>query len=188
MFKVGVTGHRDLKVDCLEFYKKQVNNLLASLKKEHKELIILSPIADGADRVVVKEGLKLGIDFISVLPLPKEMYKMDFSNESSKEFEALLLKSKTINNIPLLNRKEELLEYNSKRDLQYEAAGQYLADNCNILIALWDNKKLGLVGGTGEIVKYYLKKDSYHLAHLLVSRNNGSSNLLVEFKEYKKTI
>jgi len=71
--------------------------------------------------------------------------------------------------------------------MQYEATGHYIANNSNILIALWNGQYIGLRGGTGEIVKYYKQKEQYKLYHLLVSRNKDITDTMVEFKLYENS-
>ena len=42
------------------------------------------------------------------------------------------------------------------RDRQYLAAGLYVANHCHVLLALWDGSEDGGLGGTSQIVRYYL--------------------------------
>jgi hypothetical protein len=42
------------------------------------------------------------------------------------------------------------------RDRQYAKAGVYIASHCHILLAIWDGKATGRLGGTAQIVKYHL--------------------------------
>ncbi len=187
IIKIGVTGHRDLKQECLEYYKKQVYKLLVNLKSEHSNVVIYSPLSDGADRLVVQEGMKLDIPFVAVLPVPKDKYLMDFNESSLEEFESLLNKAQEIITMPLCNNStlDEVSSYSKQRDRQYEACGHFIADCCDNLIALWDQKFIGLVGGTGEVVKYYLQTQDKGLFHLLVSRSKDIKNNKIEFKEIK---
>ena len=162
IFKVGVTGHRDLKKNSLIYYKKQVYSLLVNLKRKHTHLIIYSPLSDGADRLIVKEGIKLDIPFVVIMPMSKDKYISDFDSSSLKEFNTLVSQAQEIITTP---------NCPNKRDLQYEFCGHYIADNCDSLIALWDGRYIGLIGGTGEIVKYYLEQKYNNLYHIYVSRD-----------------
>ncbi len=183
---IGVTGHRDLKEECLGYYEKQVHLLLADLKRKYSNIMIYSPLSDGADRIIVQEGIKLSIPFIAVLPMPKDKYIMDFNNHSLKEFENLLKQAEEIITTSLChgNNLEEISAYSTQRDMQYESCGHYIVDSCDSLIALWDGKYIGLIGGTGEIIKYYLNKHNHSLHHLLVSRSKDIKDILVKFKLY----
>jgi hypothetical protein len=78
-----------------------------------------------------------------VLPLPEEDYLKDFeSGESKREFRTLL---QCAAKVVILGRK-------SSREEAYEAAGDYVIENSDALIVVWDGQvELGR-GGTGEIV------------------------------------
>ena len=67
MIKIGITGHRDLDKRFLKDYKKQVAEKLNLLKQKHREIVILSPLADGADRLLVYEAMKLDIKYLTNL-------------------------------------------------------------------------------------------------------------------------
>jgi hypothetical protein len=174
MIKIGVTGHRDIKKSCIKFYSLQVYKLLSTLKKKYKNIVILSSIANGADRLVVYEAIKLNIPYTVVLPMEKELYKIDFNKDSTKQFEILLDSAIDVITLPLKegNTTKLISQYNKFRDSQYEFAGHYIANNCNNLLALWDGKYIGLTGGTGEIVKYYKTKKNFKLFHFYVLREN----------------
>lgn len=162
MIKVGITGHRDLDKRFIEEYKKQVFKKLDELKQKYHEIILLSPLADGADRLVVYEAMKLNIKFIAVLPMQKELYQEDFDSTSKLEFDTLL---KNAEHIFTISHAKPFI-----RDRQYEHIGQYISENSDILITLWDGEYNNLQGGTSEIVKYHLKNQK-ELWHLKVLRN-----------------
>ena len=72
MIKIGITGHIGLDKRFIKKYKKQVFKKLYELKQKYHELILLSALADGADRLVVYEAMKLNIKFIAILAMQKE--------------------------------------------------------------------------------------------------------------------
>lgn len=186
---IGITGHRNLKETCMGYYKEQVSNMLKKLKREYNDILVLSSIADGADRLVVYEAMKLNIPFKVILPMDKKLYEIDFDSSTMQEFEYLIKCANEVVTIPLqkTNSIKLISQYNQFRDMQYEAAGHYVANNSDVLIALWDGKYIGLTGGTGEIVKYYKQKDKYKLYHLNVSRNKDVTDTMVEFKLYENS-
>jgi len=162
MIKIGITGHRDFDQRFLKDYKKQVAKKLNELKQKYTEIILFSPLADGADRLIVYEAMKLDIKYITVLPMKKELYKDDFDTTSKLEFEKLL---KHAEHILTISHDKPFI-----RDNQYEQVGRYISNNSDILFALWDGEQNGLKGGTGEIVQYHLKNKK-ELWHLKVDRN-----------------
>lgn len=42
------------------------------------------------------------------------------------------------------------------RDWHYAQAGIYIASHCHLLLAIWDGRQTGLLGGTAQIVRYQL--------------------------------
>lgn len=163
MIKVGVTGHRNLKKDELQHYKSDVRQQLKKLKSEDENIIVYSSLADGSDRLIVYEAMKLQIDFIVVMPMERDNYFDDFSDDSKKEFNKLFKMAKTIISIS---------SNNITRETKYELAGKYISNNCNMLFALWDGKYNDLQGGTSETVKYHLNKNK-PLWHLKVDRDTN---------------
>lgn len=63
---------------------------------------VLSPLAEGADRLVAREVLKVpGAVMEVILPLEKTDYMRDFETDESKaEFEALLSQARTVRQLP----------------------------------------------------------------------------------------
>jgi len=147
MIIIGVTGHRNLDKRFITKYEKKVFDKLLNLKQIDSNIMLYSALADGADRLVVNEAIKLNIDFIAILPMKKEMYKDDFDASSKIDFDTLLEKSNDIIYIAQNNV--------FSRDLQYEKAGHFISDNSDILFALWDERETHLQGGTSEIIKYH---------------------------------
>lgn len=163
MIKIGITGHIGLDKRFIKKYKKQVFKKLYELKQKYHELILLSALADGADRLVVYEAMKLNIKFIAILPMQKEQYQEDFDGTSKLEFNTLLKNAEYI--LTISHTKPYI------RDRQYELVGQYISENSDILIALWDGKYNNLQGGTGKIVKYHSNQNK-KLIHIKVDRNS----------------
>lgn len=162
MVKVGIVGHRNLKAECISHYKQQVQKLLILLKEKHQDVLLYSALAEGADRLAVEVGRGLMIDYIAVLPMKAESYRLDFTGDSASEFDSYLIDASTILEMQWLST--------SDRDIQYEVAGRYIADVCEVLIALWDGEQSYLRGGTSEIVNYFLQRKNATLHHLLVGR------------------
>ena len=88
---VGITGHRDIIEKDKPLLKKSIIELFRELKKEcpYTPLLLLTPLADGADRLAAEAAIDEGIKYVVPLPLPKEEYEKDFP-ETVAEFENLL--------------------------------------------------------------------------------------------------
>jgi len=114
-------------------------------------LRILSPLAEGADRIVAHAGLTMGADLQCVLPFDAEEYSQDFETEASrKEFHALLAKASAI------------FEAGGKRgadDIAYERAGRIVMEQSDFLIAIWDGEPAAGRGGTTQMVEEALAQN-----------------------------
>jgi hypothetical protein len=158
---VGVTSHRDLAPAQLPELRRRLKDAFTGLRERFPELqpIVLSPLAEGGDRLVAEAGLEIGARLIVPLPLPAAMYKQDFPTMQSREqFERLLEQAEVVA-LPLPDGEgdiEALRVQGALRDRQYLLSGLYVASHCHLLFALWDGSDEGGLGGTAQIVRYYL--------------------------------
>ncbi len=155
---IGVTGHRDLRDEDREPLKNSVRDVLMELRQQYPStpFILLSPLADGADRLVAEVALlpEIGARLVVPLPMPKEMYEADFDSDSLDKFNKLLQQADQWFELPLVAGRAAVSRQGPERDLQYEAVGKYIARESQILLALWDGVQLDKVGGTAAIVKF----------------------------------
>ncbi|QOR61224.1 hypothetical protein ACM66Z_07125 [Sulfurovum sp. ST-21] len=161
---VGVSGHRDLKKSKMDDYKEEVKSILMKLIRENpdREVIVVSPLADGADRLAVYAAKELELRYEVLLPMPSYLYEKDFSLESLQEYKALTMTAMdkpTV--IPLCEgcTEENISKYGEYRDKQYLKTGEEIVDRSNMMLFLWDGKPSGGTGGTGDIVVYTEQKD-----------------------------
>ena len=151
MIRIGVTGHRFLS----EMEKIEAGIATALRFIEHKYLgetfVVVSSLAEGADRLVVRQVLSQPhSSLIVALPLPESDYLNDFAlMESKKEFRHLISQAKEIIELSPASSREEA----------YEAAGNYVLNHCDVLITIWDGLGAQGVGGTGGIVAEALKRN-----------------------------
>jgi len=166
--RIGVTGHR--AITDQESIARKVKEILRSkiyelLENEISQeetpaltLTIVTPLAEGADRLIAKEVLKFPeSDIEVVLPFAKDDYMQDFETEQSRqEFEELYRKSQKP--IVLKNNLSagalSTIERTEARNKAYEDVGRYVVTHCDVLIALWDGRPSRGRGGTAEIVAY----------------------------------
>jgi hypothetical protein len=157
---VAVTGHRDLVEEEIPGIRDRVRGLFSELRERYPErrLRVMSPLAEGADRLVAEEALAHGVELIVPLPMPREEYIRDFETEESiAEFDRLCEAANEILHLPLArkNTREDIADYGPARDLQYAQVGVFLCAHCHILLALWDGKLTGDLGGTGQVVRFH---------------------------------
>jgi hypothetical protein len=177
--RIGVTGHRKLRdpetVQALvrKAIDTEISSLLPAEFRKNPggvrragttptSFSVLSLLAEGADRVVVRAVLAYpDARLDAVLPLALEDYLEDFAtDESRKEFKELLDRCSK----PVLLRKRRVQDESSDPGCQaelrldaYEQAGRYVVDHCDVLIAVWDGEPSRGRGGTAEVVQYALK-------------------------------
>lgn len=157
---IGVTGHRNLVNAERELLARRVRELLMGLRQElpHSPLLILSPLAEGADQLVAEIGLELGARLVAPLPFERKLYVQDFADGAVRErFDALCAKAEVIE-LPRVSEhsRAEIAHPGPVRDLQYVEAGHFVARHCHLLLALWDGKPSARRGGTAQTVEDYL--------------------------------
>ena len=108
-------------------------------------LRMVSPLAEGADRLAARAALEHGYGLICPLPFAREEYAKDFGHGAARaEFDQLLAQA------------EAVFEIDGRRDDEgkaYEAVGLMVLRQCDLLIALWNGGGSGGRGGTAEIVE-----------------------------------
>jgi hypothetical protein len=192
--RVGVTGHRPnhLKDSDIPLLRKQIHRVLQSVRNAGAEIAgdslagydshdpifrVISPLAEGSDRLVAEEALALGYELQSPLPFPADDYENDFAAaESKKQFRELLTKATGV------------LELDGSRENQdaqnraYESVGRTVLRHCDVLIAIWDGEAERSQGGTAQIVAeagqlriptVWLKTVPPHDGCLLISTETG---------------
>jgi len=157
---VAVTGHRDLVASEVPEIRRLVIEMLKGLAKQYpdRRLTVMSPLAEGADQLVAEVALELGIDLTVPLPLPKQLYLQDFQTpESRARFESLYSAAKEVFELPLAkgNTLEQISRPGQARNREYAQVGVFLCAHCHILLAVWDGKLTGDLGGTGQVVRFH---------------------------------
>ncbi len=155
----GVTGHRDLQPEDLPYLEQRVREIFLAIQSKYKNspIALLSPLAEGADRLVAKVALEIGANLIVPLPMPAAEYEKDFIDSTSKsEFADLRSKSSACFELPLVeeNTLQSISKSGPERDRQYEQVGAYIAQHSQILIALWNGVDDGKVAGTAAVVRF----------------------------------
>jgi hypothetical protein len=141
---IGVTGHRDLAhPEAVQAQVRVVLDVLAGLVGP-LPLGVISPLAEGADRLVAREVLaRPGAVLELALPMPTDDYLEDFASpESRDEFRDLRDRASLVT-----------VMAPSGRVGAYAWVGRYVVERCDVLIAVWDGERAHGEGGTGEIVE-----------------------------------
>lgn len=170
--RIGVTGHRvlpdkeKLSEKIREVLHAQIFDLFDEQSREFLRLSahtpvafsILTPLAEGADRLVAYEVLKLSNARIEVaLPFSKDDYLQDFSSEESRrEFEEFLSQARRPVVIHPLSPSTAYAAGDRKEERRqaYLDVGKYVVNHSDLLIALWDGQPWHGKSGTAQIVAY----------------------------------
>jgi RsiW-degrading membrane proteinase PrsW (M82 family) len=154
-FVVGVSGHRDPHPDTLEALRREVTRFLEELKSHlpDTELRIMAGMAAGADLLVVRTALDLGVGVDAVLPMPLAQYAADFDPEALASLNTLLAHPQVrCRELPLA----EPAAAGAVRDRHYLKLSRSLIRGSNLLLTLWDGKPSPLPAGTADTVLRYL--------------------------------
>jgi hypothetical protein len=110
-------------------------------------LRVVSPLAEGADRLVAKAGLAHGAELVTPLPFPRALYMRDFETAASREeFDALLALATEVVELDGSRASD------ADRKAAYEKVGDRVVDESDLLIALWDGAEAAGRGGTANVV------------------------------------
>ena len=141
---IGVTGHRRMREQDLEKITESVREQIGKLRRRcpHSQIIVMTCLAEGADQLCAEIALDMGLEIMSVLPMPIEEYAKDFTGEPLDKLYELAEKSLKTFVAPHIEPEQE------GRNYLYRQAGVYVADHCHLLLALWDGSE-PVKGGCG---------------------------------------
>lgn len=190
---IGVTGHRDLVAGDVPRIRESLDTLFVCLHRQypHTPLRLLSPLAEGADRLVAKVALEHGAELVVPLPMPEAEYRKDFP-DSVSEFEDLKARAAIVYALPqpFAAANQDADFSGARRDECYEQMGLHIVKHSQLIVALWDGVASADRGGTAQIVKHALCGSPLLFAddsgstkavwHLRIPRANGSSGKSAE--------
>ena len=158
---VGVTGHRDLVAGELDGIRARVRELFETLAEQYPmlPLRLLTPLAEGADRLVTEVARELGIPYIAVLPMSQSLYEADFADPDSRAIlQRQIDEAETVITLPPHDGGDPvyLQTPGPMRDHQYKQAGVFVSNHCQVLLAIWDGKSARHAGGTADVLHYHL--------------------------------
>jgi hypothetical protein len=156
----GVTGHRDLRPEDLNALRRTVAGIFRDYREDypHTPFILLSALAEGADRLVAEVALEQpDVRLVAPLPFEQKEYERDFVDPKSLgDFRRLLGRAEQVFEMPLAEgcTPENIQERDGDwRSRQYAVVGEFLARHSHVLIALWDGIDNSKIGGTVWVKK-----------------------------------
>jgi len=144
-YHIGITGHRNLgNAATLYFVTRALYTLLADAQHRHaKGIVALFGMAEGTDTLFAQIALHLNIPLIAVIAYAGFMD--DFPpGPLRQQYQHLVSRCQTVYTLPFATRSDEA----------YMAAGCWLADHSDLLLAVWNGQPAAGRGGTGDVVAY----------------------------------
>jgi hypothetical protein len=182
---IAVSGHCDLYPEDTQRFEDTIRRIFRDLRCKYPNtpLLLLSGLAEGADRIAVRAAIAESVSYVAVLPMPAATYRRDFTSEvSDTEFEELRnregvrsIKLALVGNSTL----EEIGNKGEARDKQYEQLGEFLVRYSQILIAVWDGVRNGKKGGTGEVVAMKLREKARGRMAFSQMNSNGAGPVYI---------
>jgi hypothetical protein len=146
-FRLGVTGHRSgslgpaarTVVDRISDAVRDVTTVALDQYMANRDwfghsppqLLMVSPLADGADQIAANAALANGYALHAVLPFSREQTRAEVAEPFREEFDRLADSAGCLLELP--GKPAEPLE-------AYVMAGRATLAHCDLLIAVWDGQ------------------------------------------------
>ncbi len=140
---IGIIGHRQLPDEYRVELEAELSQALDQilLQMPNTPIVLVSSLADGADRLGARAGLAKGMELIVPLPFESEVFQNDFPN-TAEEFKKLL------------GRAQCSFVATESGYIGYEGASRWITRHCQIIIAIWDGKQESPApGGSAHTVR-----------------------------------
>jgi len=144
MVRIGITGHRDIPGALLGEVRIGIRAEFRGHAGRTPVVEALSCLAAGADQMFADIALDCGVPVTAVIPGMRDYEKSLDGAEALSAYERLLKECAGRVELPFEKSDEEA----------YLAAGRWIVDHCDRLVAVWDGRPARGTGGTGDIVEY----------------------------------
>lgn len=134
----GITGHQERDGIDWEWVRARIGE---EVRRGGSTPRGLSSLARGADQVFAEEVLRAGGELTAIIPI--KGYEDYFEGDALVEYRRLLAAS-TVEHMPAAKDDEAA----------FLAAGFRVADDCEVLLAVWDGEGAHGSGGTADIVAH----------------------------------
>jgi hypothetical protein len=159
---VGIIGHRPNRLPDaarekvaveVERFFDELTEAAKAAQAKHAEvfdpgppvLSLVSPLAEGADRIAADFALKAGFNLDVPMPFSQPAYEQDFADEVSLgEFRGFLERARSVLALPGDRGSE---------NRAYEAVGLTVLGQSDILLVIWDGGASAGRGGTTEMIQ-----------------------------------
>ncbi|HEY7780719.1 MAG TPA: hypothetical protein VIC85_10965 [Ktedonobacterales bacterium] len=139
IYRVGVTGHRT--VAHPDAVARACRSVLQEIMRLHPRAVVCSSLAPGADCICAEQALALGMPIEAVIPYAS--YLDDFTTPADRALYERLRSAAHVITMP----------YEEFNDGNYLAAGLWMLDNSQLLLAIWNGRDVPRrPGGTADMV------------------------------------
>ncbi|MFL6520368.1 MAG: hypothetical protein ACJ8NS_09135 [Chthoniobacterales bacterium] len=149
-FVFGVSGHRDVRPEDTAELKSHIQLVFGRFRLAYPaaSFELLSPLAEGADRIAAEVAVHSGIRLVVPMPMAQTEYEKDFgTQESLGEFRRLLATADSHFEV------RDTEPGSDRRSKKYAVVGDYIARRSHVLILLWDGQDNEKIGGTAWVKK-----------------------------------
>jgi len=137
--RIGFTGHQGLTSRTASLVASAITDKLA----DTDDLIGLCSLAEGRDQIFAQSILASGGALIVVVPC--HGYESTFTSPTVlNAYRDLVATAKTVIQ----------LDYPEPAEAAYWAAGKRIVSESDTMIAVWDGKPAGGLGGTADVVTF----------------------------------
>lgn len=136
--RIGVTGHQALPESTLPAITRAVRAQLEAAA----DVTGVSSLAAGADQLFCSVVLGLGGELEIIVP--SDHYESTLSGSALLLYYRLLAEAKDVRRLDYARPSEEA----------FLAAGKEVVERCDLILAIWDGRPAGGLGGTADIVRY----------------------------------
>ncbi len=140
--RIGVTGHRSIPAAALPAVRARLHALFDG-HGDDVQLEALTSLAAGADQLFADIALAHGVPVTAVIP--------------GMDYETHLGDAATVHDYRRILRactERVQLPYEPTHEEAYFAAGRWIVDHADHLVAVWDGCPARGLGGTGDVVAY----------------------------------
>ncbi len=144
IFHLGVSGHQDVgNEEARLFVAQSIRTLLLTSAQQHPNLVLYAALATGADQLFVQIALDLHIPVEAVIP--HDQYEAIYPSDEEREtYYRLLIQCRAVHHMGFPNRTDDA----------YLAAGQWIVEQSNLVLLVWNGLAPKGRGGTGDVASY----------------------------------
>jgi hypothetical protein len=143
MTHIGVTGHQHIPGGVIDYISAGIRNILA----EYKNITGYSSLAAGADQLFATELLGAGGRLHVVIPAAG--YATTLDDDAVEGYRRFLALAAQTTQLP----------FPAPSEAAYDAAGRWIAEHSDLLIAVWDGQPARGMGGTADAVAHACELD-----------------------------